>query len=122
MDAAGDAYVTGFTFSANFPTVNPLQPTSAVTLMRSWRSSHPMGRRSFTQPTSVVAAVNWATGSRWIPMALPTWPADTRFSADFPTVIPLQPTLSGSFDAFVAKLTPTGAALVYATYLGGSGQ
>jgi hypothetical protein len=31
-----------------------------------------------------------------------------------------QGALGGGFDAFVAKLTPTGNALVYATYLGGS--
>ena len=40
-------------------------------------------------------------------------------SSDFPTVYPLQPTLDGSEDAFVAKLTADGSALVYATYLGG---
>jgi Beta-propeller repeat len=43
------------------------------------------------------------------------------FSSDFPTVHPLQPTFGGDIDAFVAKLTADGAALVYATYLGGSG-
>ena len=43
-------------------------------------------------------------------------------SPDFPTVHPLQPTLhSSGGNAFVAKLTPDGTALVYATYLGGSG-
>jgi hypothetical protein len=42
-------------------------------------------------------------------------------SADFP-VTPgvLQPTYGGGTDAFVTKLAPDGAALVYATYLGGS--
>jgi hypothetical protein len=39
-------------------------------------------------------------------------------SPDFPTVHPLQPTLHSGF---VAKLTADGSALVYATYLGGSG-
>src|SRR5262249_19312141 len=43
-------------------------------------------------------------------------------SADLPTVHPLQPTLGSIEDAFVAKLTPDGTALVYATYLGGSGS
>src|SRR5439155_11608247 len=32
-----------------------------------------------------------------------------------------QTTFGGFFDAFVTKLNPTGAALVYSTYLGGSG-
>ena len=42
-------------------------------------------------------------------------------SLNFPTVSPLQPATGGSVDAFVAKLNATGTALVYSTYLGGSG-
>jgi hypothetical protein len=42
-------------------------------------------------------------------------------SADFPTANPIQPAHGGGFsDAFVAKLNPSGSALVYSTYLGGS--
>jgi hypothetical protein len=43
---------------------------------------------------------------------------DTQ-STDFPTVAPFQPALAGSIDAFVAKLSADGTALVYSTYLGG---
>ena len=35
---------------------------------------------------------------------------------------PLQPTYGGNYDAFVSKINPSGSALVYSTYLGGSGQ
>ncbi len=42
-------------------------------------------------------------------------------SANFPTTAgAYQVTLKGSRDAFVTKLNPTGSALVYPTYLGGS--
>jgi hypothetical protein len=44
------------------------------------------------------------------------------YSNDFPTMNPLQPANGGGYDAFVAKLNPTGSALVYSTYLGGSGN
>jgi hypothetical protein len=43
-------------------------------------------------------------------------------STDFPTASPLQATLKGSYNAFVTKLNPSGTALVYSTYLGGSGN
>jgi hypothetical protein len=43
-------------------------------------------------------------------------------STDFPTAGAFQPALAGSFDAFVAKLDSTGSALLYSSYLGGSGQ
>jgi hypothetical protein len=41
-------------------------------------------------------------------------------SSDFPLQIPLQSTLKGNSDAFVAKLLPSGSQLAYSTYLGGS--
>jgi hypothetical protein len=44
-------------------------------------------------------------------------------SPDFPTVNPLQPTYGGGdSDAFVTKVNPSGSALVYSTFLGGSNE
>jgi hypothetical protein len=43
-------------------------------------------------------------------------------STDFPTQDPLQPNNAGLTDAFVAKINPSGSALVYSTYLGGSAE
>jgi hypothetical protein len=40
-------------------------------------------------------------------------------ATDFPTMNPLQRRLWGTRDAFVSKLSPTGATLIYSTYLGG---
>ncbi|HUF54875.1 MAG TPA: SBBP repeat-containing protein [Dehalococcoidia bacterium] len=42
-------------------------------------------------------------------------------SEDFPTVNAEDTTLAGLRDAFVAKIMPDGSALMYSTYLGGSG-
>lgn len=41
-------------------------------------------------------------------------------SPDFPTVDPIQPTVNNFFDVFIAKLNPSGSALVYSTFLGGN--
>ncbi len=44
-------------------------------------------------------------------------------SSNFPvTPGAFQTTLNGSFDAFVSKISPTGATLIYSTLLGGSGS
>lgn len=55
--------------------------------------------------------------------------AGTTTSTDFPTVNPFQPGIGRgqvivgiSSDAFVAKLNPSGTALLYSTYLGGAGD
>ncbi len=44
----------------------------------------------------------------------------TTFSTNFPLSNAIQGALSGTQDAFVAKLNPTGNLLLYSTYLGGS--
>src|SRR5207245_2912332 len=42
-------------------------------------------------------------------------------STNFPTHTPVQAANSGAQDAFVAKLNASGSALLYSTYLGGTG-
>ena len=43
-------------------------------------------------------------------------------SRNFPVVDPLQPSLKGSSNAFITKLSSSGSQLVFSTYLGGSGE
>jgi hypothetical protein len=43
-------------------------------------------------------------------------------STEFPTEAGFEMSFQGSTDAFVTKLDPTGATLIYSTYLGGSGD
>jgi len=45
--------------------------------------------------------------------------AGTTDSADFPTRDPFQPSLTGSQDAFVSRLSSSGSGFIYSTYLGG---
>jgi hypothetical protein len=43
-------------------------------------------------------------------------------SADFPTLNGSQPASAGNYDAFITRLNPTGSALLYSTYFGGSDE
>ena len=43
-------------------------------------------------------------------------------SADFPLMDPVQTSIAGVWEAFVAKLTPSGTALSFSTYFGGGGN
>ena len=123
VDGAGNAYVTGFTSSFDFPIMNPLQaayaggygdafvaklnPTGSALVYSTYLGGSGSDRgQGITVDSVGNAYVTGHTGSR-----------------DFPTVNPLQPTYGGDLsDAFVAKLNPSGSALVYSTYLGGSSQ
>jgi hypothetical protein len=91
VDASGNAYVAGIATSPNFPTVNALQPN--------------LSGAAITVDPSGDAFVTGFTES-----------------INFPTAAALQPEFGGGgFDAFIAKLNPSGTALEFSTYLGGSG-
>ncbi len=120
VDADGNAYVTGNTSSIDFPTQNALQPGSAGPLDifvakltpggSSLAYSTYFGGRATDLPREI--AVD-SYGNAYV-MGV------TR-SGDFPTLNAFQTGRSGMCDAFVFKLDPTGSALLYSTYLGGSG-
>lgn len=45
----------------------------------------------------------------------------TTASSNFPLAVPIQPTYGGQGDVFVTKMNAAGTAIVYSTFLGGSG-
>jgi hypothetical protein len=123
VDASGNAYVIGTTTSTDFPTtagafqtafggnqdafVAKLDPTGARLVYSTY-----LGGSSYDVGLSI--AVD-AAGNAYV--------AGFTGSTDFPTTPgAFQTALGGTEDAFVAKLDPTGASLVYSTYLGGSGE
>jgi hypothetical protein len=124
VDSSGNAYVAGITFSTDFPTMNPIQPALAggqeafVTKLNAAGSalvySTYLGGSSDDVGTGI--AVD-SSGNAYV--------AGVTFSTDFPTVNALQSTCggcsSGLPDAFVTKLNAAGSALLYSTFLGGSG-
>jgi hypothetical protein len=121
VDPAGDAYVTGYTHSANFPTSNPIQPAFAggnadafvLKLNPSGSAliySTYLGGGNDRPDIGNAIAVD-SSGNAYV--------TGLTNSRDFPTVKPLQ-SFVGPTDVFVSKLNPGGTALVYSTFLGGS--
>jgi hypothetical protein len=121
VDGAGNAYVTGFTFSADFPTTpgafdttfNPGTFDAFVTKLNPAGSalvySTYLGGASTDQGFGI--AVD-AAGNAYV--------TGWTVSADFPTTPGAFDTTAAGADAFVTKLNPAGSALVYSTYLGGA--
>ncbi len=104
VDSAGSAYVTGYLGQAE-TFVNKL--SSDGTLIYSAYLS------GFDANNAAYAIAVNSAGEAYI--------AGTTSGGDFPTAHPLQAALAGTADAFVTKLNAAGNALVYSTYLGGSG-
>ncbi len=121
VDGAGNAYVTGFTQSTNFPTANPLQgayggATDAfVTKIDAAGStlvySTYLGGSGEEQGNGI--AVDGA-GNAYV--------TGGTTSVNFPTSKPIQGASHGGYDVFVTKINATGSALMYSTYVGGHGD
>jgi hypothetical protein len=122
VDSAGSAYVTGHTFSSDFPTtpgaydtvwntnsndvfVTKLDAAGANVVYSTYLGGS-------GDETGEAIRVD-ATGSAFVTGSTP--------SSDFPTTPGAYDTVwNSSHDAFVTKLDASGASLVYSTYLGGS--
>jgi hypothetical protein len=121
VDQRGQAYVTGVTLSSDFPTENPLQPM--------YGGGGDVFVVQFTSDGLTLRYATYLGGSdndngQGIAIDEQDQAAVTGFtrSSDFPVKNALQPALNGDLDAFVIKLTADGSALLYSTYLGGSGS
>jgi hypothetical protein len=124
VNAAGNAYVTGSTFSTDFPNVNAFQSANAggqdafvsklstdgLSLLFSTYLGGTAGTLAY--PESGQGIVVDAQDAAYI--------AGVTSSDNFPLLHPIQTSKRGGADAFVTKLSSTGS-LVYSTFLGGSG-
>jgi hypothetical protein len=119
VDADGNAYVTG-TASAGFPTTaGAFQPTGSGTSDVFVSKLNPAGSALVYSTYLGGSGSDGASGIS-VDAAGNAYVAGGTSSIDFPTTAgAFQATLAGSGNAFVAKLDPTGSALVYSTYLGG---
>jgi hypothetical protein len=124
VDSVGSAYVTGNTESTDFPTVNPLQGANKAGL----GNQNAFVAKVNAAGTALVFSTYLGGTSTTRGVAISVDQFDNAYVAggtasfDFPTVNPVQSMIGGGLDAFVAKLNAAGSALIYSTFLGGSGN
>jgi hypothetical protein len=121
VDSSGAAYVTGWTQSGNYPvvggsTVSTAQGVIFVSKLNSAGTallySTEIDGSDYASGKGAGIAVD-SFGNAYVT-------GDTT-STNFPTVNAMQATSGGGDDAFIFKLNPSGNALIYSTYVGGSG-
>ncbi len=124
IDAAGNLYVVGDTSSADFPTQNPFQA--------SLRSAPDVFALKLSSGGSALIWSTYLGGGRAdnasaaVLAGQELLVAGTTSSTDFPVQNALQAQLNGTgsgsaSDAFLVRFNLAGSALVFGTYLGGSG-
>jgi hypothetical protein len=128
VDSSDNAYVTGTTYSTDFPTTSG-----------GFQTTCGGGGNNFSNcwdafVTKINPAGSALVYSGYLGGTNDDWGIDITVdssghayvvgytqSTDFPTKYPLQPP-SGEFSAFVTKVNTNGSTLVYSTYLGGIGD
>lgn len=118
VDSTGDAYVAGITASADFPTQNSMQELKGVA--DTFITKIDAGGAFLEYSTLLGGSDNDLARSMDVdPMGNVYVVGFTR-STDFPTKKAFQRKLGGPADCYLAKLNPSGTAVVFATYIGGS--
>jgi len=120
VDSSGSVYVSGETSSGNLPLVNPLQPACGGGTDAFVAKLNPAGS-ALVYSTYLGGSTNDRGTGVAVDSSGNAYATGLTYSTNFPTVSPLQPNAGGGMDVFVAKLSTVGSALVYSTYLGGSG-
>ena len=118
VDSNGSAYVTGSAYSTDFPMVNPIQATSRGNSAFVAQFA-PDGRSLLFSTYLGGTGDDRGYGIAVDAQGLVYVTGETS-SPDFPMVNATQ-AFAGNSDAFVVKLDPSGPALIYSTFLGGSG-
>ena len=120
VDTTGNAYVSGFTTSSDFPVASAAQPASGGGRDGFLLKLNPAGNTLIFSTyigggdTDNAAAVALSpSGAVWV--------AGDTHSLNFPTRTPYQAARGGAEDAFLARYTSSGA-LSYASYFGGAGR
>ena len=121
VDVAGNAYVTGFTDSLNFPTTLGVFQTTFAGVWDAFVTKLNAAGSALVYSTYLGGSDDDAGLGIAVDAAGNAYVVGQIFSTDFPTANAFQPTLNGVCDVSVTKLNPTGATLVYSTYLGGGG-
>jgi Beta-propeller repeat len=125
VDVAGNAYLTGSTYSTDFPGIG------AGSIQQGFGGNYvPFVVKINAAGTGIVYSTYLGGSVADFALAIAVDAAGNAYlagataSPDFPGVSAssIQPTLGGNYDAFVVKINPAGNGIVYSTFLGGTGM
>ena len=121
VDASGNAYLTGQTFSTDFPGPSSIKGSKTTTDLDAYVLKLNPSGSSIIYATWIGGSNNESANALAVDASGNAYVTGETFSTDFPkTAGAFRESSAGGNEAFVVKLNPAGTALVYGTYLGGS--
>ena len=121
IDSSGNIYLTGNTSSTNFPILNAIQPNYGGGTSDAWVAKLNSSGSALIYSTYLGGSASDGGSDIAFDAADNVYVVGYTASTNFPTVNPIQNALAGSTNAFLTKINSTESALVFSTYLGGSG-
>jgi hypothetical protein len=126
VDKQGYAYVVGSTSSGDFRTERPLQPEYGGKGEKGWDGDVFIAKIAPDGSHLVYSTYLGGKGADkaygiTVDAAGNAYVVGSTLSEDFPLVHPLKSVLGKNGDGFVAKISPDGQSLIYATYFGSDG-
>jgi uncharacterized protein (TIGR03437 family) len=120
VDAAGNAYVTGYTASTDFPLASAFRGSNAGSVDAFVTKINPAGSALVYSTYLGGSATDYGTAIA-VDSSGSAYVTGIVTSDDFPLANPIDNKLGSHAvdDVFVTKLNPSGSSLVYSTYLGG---
>ncbi len=122
VDLSGAAYIAGVTTSPDFPLVSPLQgtPPGGMNSLDFFVTKINPAGSTLVYSTNLGGSGTESSPGLAIDSTGAVYITGSSSSTDYPTAAPLQSANAGGNDIVVSKINPSGSALVYSTYLGGS--
>jgi Calx-beta domain/Beta-propeller repeat len=121
VDAAGNAHVAGSTQASDFPTTpGAFQRTYRGGIDTFVATLNPAGSALVSSTYLGGSGTDQALGIA-VDGAGNSYVTGITDSVNLPTANALQPVFGGNYDAFVTEVNAAGTALVFSTYLGGTG-
>ncbi len=128
VDAFGNVYINGFTLSTDFPVLNPIQANYAGNIDGFVTKISASGREliystflggSSDENTGIIVE-NVPSCALVVDRAGNAYLTGKTASTDFPLELPVQATLRGDHDLYIARIDPGGSRLLYSTFFGSS--
>ena len=121
VDASGNAYVTGYTASTNFPVQSAFRGSNTGVVDAFVTKLNPAGSALVYSTYLGGSALDYGTAIA-VDSSGSAYVTGIVTSDDFPLANPIDATLGSHAvdDVFVTKFNPSGSSPVYSTYLGGA--